>query len=117
MQPDRTIEEIEVELRVINTIRERLHQELASARANASSNKLKRTTSSDSTNSSTVCTKELKVGSRVVITNRVTPFFRKSNSKDQTSTIRKIVGDKIFLITDNEAKTWRLKKNIKPLNE
>jgi hypothetical protein len=63
-----------------------------------------------------------KQGDRVRIINTVKVFFsRRTNAGDRESTVlytqSKDGENKIFLITDNGFKTWRLEKNIQKISK
>ena len=60
------------------------------------------------------------IGTRIYISNRIRRPVFASNSwtavRERQATITKIVGDRVYYVTDNGTKTWRLTQNVAPLN-
>jgi hypothetical protein len=55
-----------------------------------------------------------RVGSRVVITNRVKPLTGSEVKKgDRIGVVTRIDGEKVFFTTLSGATTWRLRKNLR----
>jgi hypothetical protein len=55
-----------------------------------------------------------KEGDRVVITNSITrPLNRAMNRGDRTAVVTHIVGNRIYIRTSNNTKTWRAPQNLR----
>ena len=61
-----------------------------------------------------------QVGDRVYITSRIRrPVFASgawTGYKERRATVTKIVGEKVYVKTDNDTKTWRAAKNLRLLS-
>ena len=60
-----------------------------------------------------------QLGQRVYITNRIrhVPIGRRSSTRDRAGVVTRVVGERIYVITYNHHKTWRIARNLRPLTE
>jgi hypothetical protein len=60
-----------------------------------------------------------QVGDRVYVASRVRrPVFAPgswTSYNERQATVTKVVGEKVYIKTDNETETWRATKNLRPL--